>query len=518
MLLASGCAGGPLVERAYDGHVVNGRSIEPEAYAAFLSGAIAEASADARGALRSYVRAAHLDSSAPEVWTRIGAVRCALNPADAKADEAFARAIAIDERYAGAWTAKARCSLARHDEAAMLTAARRATELDPAADGAHALVSRAATAPGHDNATRDALVALTETARDRVAAWDALASWAESRGDVALWARALEALAKAAPERRDAVARAAEELAGDGQIGEARSVAGAAVDAGDAPFAEGRMPLAARLAIDDAVARGDAPAVRLRATRARITLEEAAARALLAGRRDLAHELASSVVLAEPEATGAKLVLAASDGRDVVGASWEVGHRGARASGAAAVAFGMVLVRVVSPEQARATLAAIVRGPIVQGDDLVVRPAVELASRGTLDAAALPGDGLVELSALRGAAPGEGPPGPDARGLDARHEYLAVALADPRGARARELAVRLAAVVGSDPVVAAASALVQIGSGTPIDAAAPRQLLMRDPGDPLLAAVALRLATKVGDAEVATRARAALTALGREAL
>jgi hypothetical protein len=37
---------------------------------------------------------------------------------------------------------------------------------------------------------------------------------------------------------------------------------------------------------------------------------------------------------------------------------------------------------------------------------------------------------------------------------------------------------------------------------------------MRDPGDPLLAATALRLANKTGDSDVATRARATLTAIG----
>ena len=42
----------------------------------------------------------------------------------------------------------------------------------------------------------------------------------------------------------------------------------------------------------------------------------------------------------------------------------------------------------------------------------------------------------------------------------------------------------------------------------------PRALLARDPADPLLAAVALRLAEKTGDAEVARRARETLSALG----
>jgi hypothetical protein len=51
---------------------------------------------------------------------------------------------------------------------------------------------------------------------------------------------------------------------------------------------------------------------------------------------------------------------------------------------------------------------------------------------------------------------------------------------------------------------------VQIGTGAPIDAGAPRALLMRDPRDPLLAAIALRLATKTGDTAVASQARESL--------
>ncbi|HEY5145611.1 MAG TPA: hypothetical protein VII82_02545, partial [Polyangiaceae bacterium] len=48
-LVLSACGGTTLVERAYDGRVVQGRAIEPEAYAAFLDGAMAEASDDRRG-------------------------------------------------------------------------------------------------------------------------------------------------------------------------------------------------------------------------------------------------------------------------------------------------------------------------------------------------------------------------------------------------------------------------------------------------------------------------------------
>ncbi len=458
-----------------------------------------------------------IDARSPEAWTRVGAVRCALSPRDPKADEAFARALAIDGRYAGAWAAKARCASARRDDAATLDAARRAAELDPSADGANALLAHAGAAV-HDDGTRDALVALTATARDRVAAWDALASWASSRGDVALWARALETLVTIAPARRDGVARAAEELAGAGEIGAARSVAAAAAEAGEGPMAEDRAPLASRLAVDEAIGRGDADAVRLRATRARVTLEEAAARALLAGRRDLASQIALEVTRADagrrgraPRARrgrgpGPRRRGAGGATRQPAGCPAPASPRSARRSSTPS-----------RPEEARATLAAVVHAPIASGDDRVVRPAVELASRGALDMAALPPDGLVEIAALRGGASGEGLSLPDRGRIDLRHQFLAAALADPRGAQTKELGDRLAPIVGTDPVVAAASALVQIASGAPIAAAAPRELLMRDPGDPLLAATALRLATKTGDSDVATRARATLTAIGGDA-
>jgi Tfp pilus assembly protein PilF len=508
-LATTGCAGGPLVERAYDGHVVEGRPIGASSYAAFLAGAVAEASGDAPAALQDFDRAARLDGDSPEIWARIGAVRCTQDPADRRADDAFSRALRADPRYAGAWAAKARCLLARKDEPAMLEAARHAAELDPSADGANALLARAAGAV-RDPATRDALVALTETARDRVAAWDALVSWAASHGDVALWSRALEALVKIAPSRRAAVARSAEELAGAGQFAEARAVAASAVEAGEGPFDADKRPLAARLAVDEAIGRGEAPAVMLRATRTRVGLEEAGARALLAGQRDLARAVVAGLVAADPGAIGARMVLAASEGRDLVGAAWEVRKHGAHASAATVVAFGEAAGRALSPADARATLAAVVHAPAVLGDDRVVRTAVELVTRGALDSTALPPDGLVELAMLRGQGGAEGTSLPDPRVLDARHEYLAAALADPKGERARELGARLAGVAASDPVVAAAAALVQIGTGAPIDAAAARALLTRDPRDPLLAATALRLATKTGDAAVASEARESL--------
>jgi hypothetical protein len=351
---------------------------------------------------------------------------------------------------------------------------------------------------------REALLALTRTAPDRVVAWEALASWAQAHGDVASWASALRELVRLAPARRAAAARAAEELAGLGAIGSARSVAAAAVDAAESPMSAD-APLAARLAVDEAIARGGADEVRRRATRARVGLGEAAARALLGGKPTLARALAGEVAAAAPTARGARLVLAASGAADVIAASVDARAGDALPSAAEVVAFG---VAFAAAGPSPGVLAAIAHEPLVPGDDRTVRPAVELVSRGLLDADVLPPGGAVELAALGGALPTDRGP------LDPRHEYLALALTHPDAPRARELRVQLVAVGGDDPIVAASSALVDLAAGGAIAAGAPRALLSRDPADPLLAATALRLAEKTGDADVERRARAVLAALG----
>jgi hypothetical protein len=66
-----------------------------------------------------------------------------------------------------------------------------------------------------------------------------------------------------------------------------------------------------------------------------------------------------------------------------------------------------------------------------------------------------------------------------------------------------------------DPVVAAAGVLIALASEVPVGQDAARALLAVDPADPLRAAVALRLAEKMGDSDMVRRARAAMTAHGR---
>ena len=512
-LAGSACAHPSVVERAYGGDVVLGHYASPEAYASFLRGAIAEAEHHLEDALKDYAEAADRDPASPEPWTKMAEVRCASGGRGAaEAEREVAHALELDASYARAWAAKATCAAARGDVVAEQAAAARAAQLDPQGDGASILLARSdeATRPGAS--ARALLVALTVTAADPVVAWNALSSWAEAHGDVALWARAMVELARLAPERRERIARSSEELAGAGDLAEARTVAAAALEASPAPL-PARLALAARLALDEAIGRHDAGAARRRATRGRVTLDEAAGRALLAGDRALACDLASASAAADPGARGARLVLAAADGADLLGAT-SARPGDAPASAAALVAFGAALRNVMSSAQARAALSSVSSLAMIAGDDRVVRPAVELASRGVLPAEVLPSDGAVELFVIAGASPGPAPFGADDPALDPRHRYLALAVTRPASPRVRELAARLRAVSAIDPVVAAAAALVQLADGGPVAADSPRALLARNPTDPLLAATALRLAEKVGDADVARRARETLSAIG----
>jgi hypothetical protein len=504
-VLVSGCAGYAPVERAYSGNVVEGRYISPDAYASFLSGAIAEASGDLARASTAYAQALGLDEESVELWTRLADVKCRRDTRDAGADDAFRRALERDPGYARAWAAKARCLSARGDVAGARDAAQRAAQLDPEADGANAML--AVQGPS-DAATRERLVALTLTAGDAAVAWDALASWAEAHGDVVLWARALCEVARQAPGRRLAIARSAELLAGMGALPEARAVASAAVEAGGSPLGGSAGELARRLAVDHAIDGGDVEKVRRAASLARLPLDEVAGRALLSGKRELARSLAELEAGADQGSRGARWVLAVCTGDDLVAAAGE--RKGdVRPSGAAVVAFGMGLGEA-AVERARSAVATVAEGGILPGDDRVVRPAVELVSRRVLDAGALPADGRVELAALRGEKPA-----PVASTLDARHEYLLLAMTDPASDRARALGARLSLVAPSDPVVQAAQALVLLGSGAPVDPELPRRLLARAPGDALLAAMALRLAEKAGDVRIAGQARATLSAILR---
>ncbi len=512
-LTAFGCARQEGVLRVVDGRVVEGAFVEPDAYAAFLRGAIAEESERLPAALEAYGEAARLDSGDAEIWSRIARVRCALDPRDAASDRALARAFAIDSSYAGAWSARATCALARGDANGAEDAARRATVEEPLAIDLEISFARARRAPT-DDATRERLLSLTLAYPRSAAAWEALALWATTRGDVALYARALAQLAVLAPTKRASFGGVALTLAGDGELGAARTVAGALADASStdglgAPTAS-THPLLARLAVDDAIERNDAALTRLRATRTHLGLAVAAARAALAGHDALARALAGEVVAADPRDLGARVVLSALDG-DV--ASVEA----IRPAVELPLECGLVLARAVADRVSDAVAASVFstipHTAVLPGDALVAPVTASLAARAVIPVADLSADSRVELCARRG----EIPPADviDALALDARHRYLALALAEPTSERTARLSARLAAARSTDSLVAVAWAREGLARGRSIDARETSALLARAPGDPIALAAALDVARKVDDVDTVKRARASLSALAR---
>ena len=509
------------VLRVVDGNVVEGAYVEPEAYAAFLRGAIAEERGEKEEALKAYAAAAALDPNDPEIWARIARVACLKDPSDHGSDAALARAFALDASYAEAWAVRAECAMARGDAAGAEAAARRAFDADRMATDLELLLARA-TDGGRAEATRDRLVVLTLAHAESVAAWRALAAWGLAHDDVALYARALAEIARRAPLDRAKIATAVKVFAGDGEIAIARTLAAAVVDAASADgFGATSDEVVARLAVDAAIVAGDVERARLRATRTHLGLERAAGRAALLGAANVARDLALPVVAADPHARGAAMALAAVAGErgdlEALRAAFVGLKRAApgRVPAECLVAFARTVARVVSDEEATRTIASTAHDAVVAGDALAAPVAVELTARGVFPEAELPLDAAIELAARRMQPPPDAALGgthAQPAPTDARHELLALALARPASPRATELAKRLARVRDRDPLVAVAHARMALARSEAPDAA---PLLARDPGDPLVAAAALDLATKRGDAATAARARATLIATAR---
>ena len=514
-----GCASTVPVERNYSGNVVVGRPIEPEAYAAYLRGALAELdgpsdideggaarspsiSSDAARAFREVLR---LDPRSVEAWTQLGELACASNPPD---------------RRGGRLPAPFELS-----QRAAMVALSNAVDLDPSYGAAQAAWVRCSPWLGR-SATgspkpwirdrRTEVVARSLSTEQLAEGWSAVAMWAEARRDIALVGYAEARLVKLSALTRHRAVDAAERLAGEGEMGVARTLSGIIVDAEGGPLPSVDSGRVGRLAVEDAIIRRDTERARLRATRSRMGLEEAAGRALLVGRPDVARELALERLGAEPESLGARLVLACLEGGDLLGFAETLGggppstglvyEPRQSVSAAGFVAFGAVLARSIPLRHARAVLEQIAHSDPASGDDLVVREATELVARGVLSPRFLPPDGFVELAARFGISP---PASWDGASLDSRHRYLALAMTRPGANETEVLGARLGGSGARDPVVAAGAAWVALGTGSANEAASARALLRRNAADPLLAMVALRLAVKAGDAEAVALARAA---------
>jgi hypothetical protein len=388
---ATGCTGEPRVVRVYDGHIVQGRYVPPEAYAAFLRGALAEASGDLKNAAVAYGVAASADDEDPEVFARLGEVRCKLDPRDPNADQAFSRALHNDATYAAALAAASRCATLRGKTGEALELARRAAAQDPKNVDIQALaVSTAASADAvATNAdVRAQAIALTLAHGESPAAWDALGAWGRSHRDAELVERALEGLVRAAPMRSLEVERGVVALLEGGQPSLARRLAASLADAPrDLEIVGPRDGTVARLAVDEALMRGDRAAATARATRGHVPLAEVAARALVENQREIAASLAAEVTAADPGASGAAMVKAS-----LAGATTGFAHVTDQPPELCALVFADRLATAAGADVARQWLGRITRTPMSSRDPVAGPLAVDLAARGVLPVSDLPPD------------------------------------------------------------------------------------------------------------------------------
>lgn len=153
-----GCAvGSNGVTRMADGVRYEGRYVNPEAYAAYLLGVEKEARGELAEALTSYLEAHAEDPDSPEIWARIGAVRCFSNEPQAgpgAARAAFERGLKLDPTYYGNYLERARCAERARDLSRALGDATAAVSRRPQDETANLLVARLLSALGKGREAR----------------------------------------------------------------------------------------------------------------------------------------------------------------------------------------------------------------------------------------------------------------------------------------------------------------------------------------------------------------------------
>ncbi|MEZ4308404.1 MAG: hypothetical protein R3F14_10210 [Polyangiaceae bacterium] len=298
--------------RVVDGREIEGRFVSPRAYALYARGAEAEARGELEGARLEYLAAASDDGGSAEIWTRIGAVTCALGRAD-ESREAFGCAAERAPDYQPLYRERAVCALSQARVApevasAAFEDAKRALALDPDDEDSALLYARAAEAAGHPGSAELLLRELVVRSPGRVAGWAALRDLARRRGDLAAVARAEISLRALSPASTPWLAPGA----GDGAGAGARpaSSGGAAPAVASGGVASGGVAPGALAEIDAALARDALSAARKAATRARLPPAELAVRAAALGRAAVAKEQATLVFNADPGSASAAIALA----------------------------------------------------------------------------------------------------------------------------------------------------------------------------------------------------------------
>lgn len=336
-LSVSGCLfARPDVDRLVDGQLHTGRYVTPAAYSEYTRGVLLEASGDARGAATAYTRALEDDPDSPELWTRLGKVRCDVGEQTA-AVQAFARAQELDAEYAPLHRARAQCALARGDAHEALRHSQSAVRLDPDDDRNERVVLDALERAGNPAQALSRALSHALRRSHQPSAWQRVARLAERAGEAGLAARA---------QRRAASTTRA-----------------AAVPACSA---------AKRSAIDAALRGGELEAARHLATECRFGPGSLALRAAMLGATSVARRQAELTLDANPSDGDARVAawLAADAARDP-GVDAPVPADGAPPSPLGARLFAELLDRRVGADAARAWLFAV--GPLPPPADALER-------------------------------------------------------------------------------------------------------------------------------------------------
>ncbi len=488
MGVASGCGVEENVVRVVDGDVMVTRYVPAEAYSAFLAGVLAEADGRTELAYSRYKDALSVDDRDPLVWAHLARVACRIHGHQKDADEALARALALDPSLSVALAVDGECASARKDTAHATWALLAAASSDPRNAELDARVSREL-AP---DAARARMLSATRAFEDRPEAWDALLLWSTEHGDAVLAVHAARGLSAARRQKVTPLSRAAVALAGQGAMAAAREVASLAVLG--KPDGVTVEPFVARLAVDHAILSADRAHVEGVAAHGRVRLGEVAARGLLLGKPDLARALAADVIAADAKDADAGAVLAVLGARADLAHATPVFQGSGELSTAGFVALASSLALRAGSGVASLFGHRAKHAPLDGRDALVIDLAVELAATDVIapetDAERL------ELALRRGEA---APLLPD---LDARHELLARLLrpATEPDARAALLLARASDAVGRDPLITFAT-LERARRSRPLTEAE-RTMLTRSAPHPLLLALRVNLdaqATKTED-------------------
>jgi tetratricopeptide (TPR) repeat protein len=158
LALCVGCGvGSSGVTRIADGVRYQGRFVNAEAYAAYLLGVEREAQSEFNEALAAYLEAHAEDPDSPEIWARIGAVRCfasAPEKGPGAARAAFERGLRTDPTYYGNYFERARCAERARDYPSALRDATAAVTHRPEDEPANLLVARILQALGKNAEAR----------------------------------------------------------------------------------------------------------------------------------------------------------------------------------------------------------------------------------------------------------------------------------------------------------------------------------------------------------------------------